>query len=127
MWFKLGITLATSQNPNLSSDSISAEYKSYLKGIITINVPVVHIARNVMILIQEIFITRAMEVVGPEIETFLGPDMATSEASVIWAQTIQIAFFDCLRPGWHKARNTRPASRNTLPNCPVEGQGGQSE
>jgi hypothetical protein len=33
---------------------------------------------------------RALERVGPEIETFLGPEMATSEASSIWAQKVEI-------------------------------------
>jgi hypothetical protein len=37
-----------------------------------------------------ISIMRALERVGPEIETFLGPEMATSEASAIWAQKVKI-------------------------------------
>ncbi len=32
----------------------------------------------------------AFEGVGPEIETFLGPEMATSPASAIWAQKSQL-------------------------------------
>jgi hypothetical protein len=54
--------------------------------IITINVPVVYMARGLMILMREVSIMRALEGVGPEVETFLGPEMATSEASAIWAQ-----------------------------------------
>ncbi len=37
-----------------------------------------------MILMREVFITRAIGRGTPEIETFLGPEMATSEASAIW-------------------------------------------
>ncbi len=32
-----------------------------------------------------------MEGVDPEIETFLGPEMATLEASVIWAQKVEVS------------------------------------
>jgi hypothetical protein len=48
---------------------------------ITINVPVVFMAREVMILRRAMFIIRALK-----IESFLGPEMATSEANAIWAQ-----------------------------------------
>ncbi len=50
---------------------------------ITINVPVVYMARDVIILMRAISITSAIGRVGPEIETFLGPEMKTSEASAI--------------------------------------------
>jgi hypothetical protein len=40
---------------------------------ITMNVPVVYLARDVMILIGAISITRPLEGVGPVIEIFLGP------------------------------------------------------
>ncbi len=55
--------------------------------ILTINVPVVYMARDVMIWMQAIFIRiflrGPLEGVGSEIETFLGPEMATSEAIAI--------------------------------------------
>ncbi len=54
-----------------------------------INVPVVYVARDVIILMRALSITRALEGVGPEIENFLGPEMATSEVSAIWAQKSQ--------------------------------------
>ncbi len=44
---------------------------------LTINIPVVYMARDVMILMRAISITKALEGVGPEIENFLGPEMAT--------------------------------------------------
>ncbi len=50
--------------------------------IITNNAPVVYMAQDVMILMRALSITR----VGPEIETFLGSEMATSEVSAIWTQ-----------------------------------------
>jgi hypothetical protein len=37
-----------------------------------------------MILMPELSITRAIGKGGPEIENFLGPEMATREASAIW-------------------------------------------
>jgi hypothetical protein len=40
-----------------------------------------YMAREVMLLMQAISITRDIGRVGPEIRTFLGPEMATSEAS----------------------------------------------
>ncbi len=54
--------------------------------LITMNVPVVYMERYVMILRQAISITRGIGRDGPlEIDTFLGPEMASSEASSIWA------------------------------------------
>jgi hypothetical protein len=60
-----------------------------LRSVITFNVPVVYMALDVMILIQAIFITRAIGWglgVGPGNRDFSGPEMASSEASAIWAQ-----------------------------------------
>ncbi len=48
---------------------------------IIINVPVVYMAEDVMILMRARSITRALK-----IGTFLGPEMAKSEATAIWAQ-----------------------------------------
>ncbi len=45
---------------------------------------VVYMAGDVMILMRATPITRAQGV-GPENQDFLGPEMATSEASDIWA------------------------------------------
>ncbi len=39
-----------------------------------------------MILMRATSITRALERVGPENRDFLGPAMAATEASAIWAQ-----------------------------------------
>jgi hypothetical protein len=54
--------------------------------IITINVPVVYMGRYIMVLMRATSLQRALEGVGPENQDFLGPEMATSEASAIWAQ-----------------------------------------
>ncbi len=43
-------------------------------------------AQDVMIWMRAISITRAIGMGGPEIETFLDPERATSEASSIWAK-----------------------------------------
>ncbi len=47
--------------------------KNKTKMIITINVPVVFMAQDVMILTRAISITRAFEGVGPENQNFFGP------------------------------------------------------
>jgi hypothetical protein len=44
-----------------------------------------------MLLMRANPLLRPLEGVGPEIKTFLGPEMATSEASVIWAQKAEIS------------------------------------
>ncbi len=56
--------------------------------ILTINVPVVYMARYryVLVLRCATSLRGALEGVGPENRDFLGPEMATSEASAIWAQ-----------------------------------------
>jgi hypothetical protein len=55
-------------------------------AVLTINVPVVCTARNVMVLRRARSITRGhWKGWALEIQTFLGPEMATSEASAIWA------------------------------------------
>ncbi len=56
------------------------------KGTITINVPVVSMAQYIMVLRRATSLLVALEGVGPENRDFLGPEMATSEASAIWAQ-----------------------------------------
>jgi hypothetical protein len=59
---------------------------------LVLNVPVVYMAQDIMILTWALSITRAIapfEGLGPEIETFSGPEIATSEASAIWARKIQ--------------------------------------
>jgi hypothetical protein len=63
------------------------------KRHITINVTVVYMVRDVLILMGKIhFEGHYWEGWALKIETFLGPEMATSEASVIWAQKIEIFF-----------------------------------
>ncbi len=47
-----------------------------------------------MMLTRENPLLGQLEGVGPEIETFLGPEIATNEASTIWAQKKSI-FFRC--------------------------------
>jgi hypothetical protein len=59
-------------------------------AILTNNVPVVYMARDLMILMRAPSITRAKGSGGGgggvKIEPFLGPEMTPSEASAIWAQ-----------------------------------------
>ncbi len=50
------------------------------------NVPVLHMARYVMVLRWTRSITRGIGRGTLEIETSLGPEMATCEAGAIWAQ-----------------------------------------
>ena len=58
--------------------------------IITINVPVVYIARDIVILRPANLFQGPLEGVGPgKILAFLGPEMATSKASAIWTQKSQ--------------------------------------
>jgi hypothetical protein len=47
------------------------------------NVPVVYMARDVMILMRATSISRAIGRWALKIETFLGPEMATSKVSAI--------------------------------------------
>jgi hypothetical protein len=54
----------------------------------TINVPIVYMARGVMLLMRAISITRAIGI-GRN-RDFLGPEMARSEASVIWVKKVFI-------------------------------------
>ncbi len=56
------------------------------KITLTINVPVVYMAREVMILIRANPLQGSLKGVGPENLTFLGPEMASSESSALWAQ-----------------------------------------
>jgi hypothetical protein len=61
----------------------------HLIMIVAINVPVVYMARDVMILMRANPLKGLLEKkIGwtLKIETFMGPEMATSEASAIWAQ-----------------------------------------
>jgi hypothetical protein len=66
--------------------------RTHFRGIssngfkLTINVPVVYMARNVMILMRENPFRGSLEGVGPENRDFLGPEMAMREASAIWTQ-----------------------------------------
>ncbi len=50
------------------------------------HVPVFYMARDVIILIRANTIRGLLKGVGLKIETFLGPEIATSEASAIWTQ-----------------------------------------
>jgi hypothetical protein len=59
---------------------------------ITINVPVVYMAWDIMILVRENPFRGPLEGVGPENRDFWGPEMATSEASAIWAESAGIPF-----------------------------------
>ncbi len=54
-----------------------------LEGKLTINVPVDYMARYVMVLRRATLLRGALRGVGPKIETFLGTEMATSEANAI--------------------------------------------
>jgi hypothetical protein len=53
---------------------------------VTINVPVVFMARYVMVLRGATSLRGALEGVGPENRDFFGPGNGSSEASAIWAQ-----------------------------------------
>jgi hypothetical protein len=52
--------------------------------LLTINVPAVYIARDEMILIRAISIYEGHGRGGPEIKTFLGPEIEMSKASAFW-------------------------------------------
>ncbi len=54
--------------------------------VITINVPVVFMARYIMVLRGATSLWGALEGVGPENRDFFGPWNGTSEASAIWTQ-----------------------------------------
>jgi hypothetical protein len=54
--------------------------------IITIKVPVFYLGWYIMVLMRATSLRGALEGVGPENQDFLGPEMATSAASAIWAQ-----------------------------------------
>jgi hypothetical protein len=56
------------------------------RSISTINLPVVHMEWDVMILILIFHYKSHWKGWSLKIETFLGPEMATSESSAIWAQ-----------------------------------------
>jgi hypothetical protein len=58
--------------------------------LLSINLPVVYMGRDVWIWMGCISYRGPFEGVGPEIETFLGPEMATSAASAIWAQKSRV-------------------------------------
>ncbi len=60
-------------------------------SISLINVPVVYKARDVRILTWANPLQGPLEGVCPEIETFLGPEMTTSEASAIWDKKKSVA------------------------------------
>ncbi len=63
-----------------------ADFKSLEKVVITSNVPVVFMARYVMVLRSATSLRGALEGLGPENRDFFGPWNDTSEASAIWAQ-----------------------------------------
>jgi hypothetical protein len=56
------------------------------KYLININVPVIYMARDIMILMVENPFEGHWKGCALKIMTFLGPKMTTSEASAIWAQ-----------------------------------------
>jgi hypothetical protein len=58
-------------------------------GVLTINVPIVNMVRDIMILMRENPFRGPLEGVGHENRDFFGPEMARSEASAIWAQKSQ--------------------------------------
>ncbi len=59
--------------------------------VLTINVPVVYMAQYVMVRNEagKIHYEGHLKGWALELKTFLGPEMATSEASAIWAQKSQ--------------------------------------
>jgi hypothetical protein len=62
-------------------------------SLITINVPVVYMARYVRngFKVCKIHYERHQKGGALKIATFLGPEMATSKASAIWAQKVEIS------------------------------------
>jgi hypothetical protein len=64
----------------------TGDFKGY---IININVPVVYVARDVLILMRATSIARAIGRVCPENRDFLDPELATSEASAIWVCNLE--------------------------------------
>jgi hypothetical protein len=54
------------------------------------NVHVVYMTRDTMILMREIPFEGNWKRVGPKNRDFLGPEMATSGASAIWAKKVEI-------------------------------------
>jgi hypothetical protein len=58
-------------------------------GLLTMNVPVVYIARSVMVEAGKIHYEGHWKGVGPGNRDFLGPETASSEASAIGAQKSQ--------------------------------------
>jgi hypothetical protein len=63
---------------------------SSLVILMRVNVPVAYMAQYVMVLSVQHHYEGHWMGWALKIETFLGPEMATSEASAIWAQKIQI-------------------------------------
>ncbi len=74
----------------------------YIPSIITINVPVVFMARHIMILMGATSLRGALR--GPENRDFFGPWNGTSEASAIWAQKSRWKV-EIGRTGYQKKRN----------------------
>ncbi len=63
---------------------------SSLVILMRVNVPVVYMAQYVMVLSVQHHYEGNWKGWALKTATFLGPEMATSEASAIWAQKIQI-------------------------------------
>jgi hypothetical protein len=85
------VTLAFKKPENLASKCQRAIFVSSglphpTQQILTINIPVVYMGRDVWIWMGGNPQRGPFEGVGPEMETFLDPEMATSEASAIRAQ-----------------------------------------
>ncbi len=94
---------------------------------ITINVPVVYMGQDEMIFMWATFILRALERVGPENQDFFcGPEMATSEASALWAQKVEIFRAHSFQwpEYWICPHQKSPSSRVFEPHIPPFDAGG---
>ncbi len=83
---KKHVSWLSSPLPLVCRDLSLPNTQSWACWFLTINVPVVYMAWDVMIFMMENPVRGPLEGVGPEIKTFWGPEMAMSEASTIWAQ-----------------------------------------